>query len=61
MIPEAINLEDKLNRFSDHWSPKVIAQMNNEKYRLPGHFGPALVEWINLCPILGLVKNTLKP
>ena len=29
-----INLEDKLAKFSDHWSPKIIAQMNNYHFKL---------------------------
>lgn len=29
-----INLMDKLGRFSDHWSPKIIAQMNNNHLKL---------------------------
>jgi hypothetical protein len=24
-----INLKEKLSKFSDHWSPKIIAQMND--------------------------------
>ena len=30
----AINLQDKLARFSDHWSPKIIAQMNDYHFKL---------------------------
>ena len=29
-----INLKDKLSKFSDHWSPKVIAEMNNYQFKL---------------------------
>ena len=29
-----INLEDKLSKFSDHWSPKIIAQMNDYHFKL---------------------------
>jgi mannose-6-phosphate isomerase-like protein (cupin superfamily) len=29
-----INLQDKFGRFSEHWSPKVIAQMNNYHFKL---------------------------
>ncbi len=29
-----INLNAKLSRFSDHWSPKIIAQMNNYHFKL---------------------------
>ncbi len=30
----AINLEEKLARFSEHWSPKIIAQMNDYHFKL---------------------------
>jgi mannose-6-phosphate isomerase-like protein (cupin superfamily) len=29
-----INLSEKLRRFSDHWSPKVIAEMNDYQFKL---------------------------
>tara|TARA_B100001123_G_scaffold414745_1_gene514550 strand:- start:880 stop:1239 length:360 start_codon:yes stop_codon:yes gene_type:complete len=29
-----INLRDKLQKFSDHWSPKVIAEMNDYQFKL---------------------------
>jgi|TARA_B100000959_G_scaffold246032_1_gene271158 mannose-6-phosphate isomerase-like protein (cupin superfamily) len=29
-----INLKDKLSKFSDHWSPKVIAEMNEYQFKL---------------------------
>ena len=29
-----INLEEKLAKFSDHWSPKIIAQMNDYHFKL---------------------------
>lgn len=34
MIPTAINFEDKLDKFSDHWSPKIIAEMNDYQFKL---------------------------
>ena len=30
----AINLEEKLGRFSEHWSPKIIARMNDYHIKL---------------------------
>jgi mannose-6-phosphate isomerase-like protein (cupin superfamily) len=27
--PEAVNLADKLSQFSDHWSPKIVGQFND--------------------------------
>jgi mannose-6-phosphate isomerase-like protein (cupin superfamily) len=34
MITEAINLRSKLARFSEHWSPRVIAEMNDYQFKL---------------------------
>ncbi len=31
---DAINFKDKLGRFSEHWSPRVIAEMNNYQFKL---------------------------
>ncbi len=30
----AINFEEKLAKFSEHWSPKIIAQMNDYHFKL---------------------------
>ena len=30
----AINFENKLKKFSEHWSPKIIAQMNDYHFKL---------------------------
>ena len=29
-----INLREKLEKFSEHWSPKVIAEMNDYQFKL---------------------------
>ena len=29
-----INLQEKLGKFADHWSPKIIAQMNDYHFKL---------------------------
>ena len=29
-----INLQEKLDKFTDHWSPKIIAQINNYHFKL---------------------------
>lgn len=34
MIPIKINVEEKLDQFSDHWSPKIIAEMNDYHFKL---------------------------
>ena len=31
---ESINLEDKLSRFTDHWSPRIIARLNGQDVKL---------------------------
>jgi mannose-6-phosphate isomerase-like protein (cupin superfamily) len=30
----SINFEDKLAKFSEHWSPKIIAQMNDYHFKI---------------------------
>jgi mannose-6-phosphate isomerase-like protein (cupin superfamily) len=34
MKTEAVNLSDKLAKFSEHWSPRVIAEMNDYQFKL---------------------------
>jgi mannose-6-phosphate isomerase-like protein (cupin superfamily) len=34
MKPPAINLSDKLSQFTDLWSPKIVAQMNDYHLKL---------------------------
>ena len=31
---DIINLKQKLGKFSDHWSPKVIAELNGNQFKL---------------------------
>ncbi len=31
---EVININEKFNLFSDHWSPKVIGELNNQHVKL---------------------------
>jgi mannose-6-phosphate isomerase-like protein (cupin superfamily) len=31
---KAINFEEKLSKFSEHWAPKIIAQMNNYHFKI---------------------------
>ena len=33
-VSSVINLAEKLAKFSDHWSPKIIAQMNDYHFKL---------------------------
>ena len=34
MILAPINFKDKFSKFNDHWSPKVIAEMNDYQFKL---------------------------
>ena len=34
MIPEPINLAEKLASFSDHWNPRIVARYNGNEVRL---------------------------
>ena len=29
-----INLKEKLSKFSDHWSPRIVAEMNDYQFKL---------------------------
>ena len=31
---EKINLRDKLSKFSEHWTPKVVSEMNDYQFKL---------------------------
>lgn len=34
MSVEVVNLADKFDKFSGHWSPKIVAQMNDYHFKL---------------------------
>ncbi|NQZ87894.1 MAG: cupin domain-containing protein [Saccharospirillaceae bacterium] len=34
MLKRPINLLNKFSKFSDHWSPKVVAEMNDYQFKL---------------------------
>jgi len=34
MAVKVINLADKLSKFSEHWAPKIVAQMNDYHFKL---------------------------
>ena len=34
MVQKKINIRKKFDRFSDYWSPKVIAEMNDYQFKL---------------------------
>ena len=31
---QSINLQEKLSKFSEHWSPKIVAQMNDYHFKI---------------------------
>lgn len=39
MKNSAINLQDKFARFSEHWSPRVVAEMNDYQFKLAKLYG----------------------
>ena len=34
MIYQSISLQEKLTKFSEHWSPKIVAQMNDCHFKI---------------------------
>jgi len=34
MLPNKINLKEKLSKFNEHWSPKIIAEMNDYQFKV---------------------------
>lgn len=34
MASDKINLKEKLSKFSEHWSPRIIAEMNDYQFKL---------------------------
>jgi len=34
MSPQTINLAEKLARFDSHWSPRIVAEMNDYQFKL---------------------------
>ena len=34
MQNRTINLQDKFNKFNEHWSPRIIAQMNDYHFKI---------------------------
>src|ERR1700751_47352 len=40
--PEKVNLRDKLALFDDHWSPKIVGELNGQQVKLVKFQGPFL-------------------
>lgn len=34
MILDKVNLADKFNQFNDHWSPKIVGELNGQQVKL---------------------------
>ena len=34
MLSDKINLKEKLSKFTKHWSPRIIAEMNNYQFKI---------------------------
>ena len=34
MLPDKINLKEKYSKFTKHWSPRIIAEMNDYQFKL---------------------------
>ena len=43
MPPQPINLSDKLSLFSDHWHPRIVAELNGQQVKLAKLIGE--FEW----------------
>ncbi len=39
-MPDKVDLAEKLSRFSDHWSPKVVGELNGQHVKLVKFSGP---------------------
>ncbi|MFC4454609.1 cupin domain-containing protein [Deinococcus sonorensis] len=33
-VPERVNLQEKFERFQEHWTPKVVADLNGQQVKL---------------------------
>ncbi len=38
MTPEKVNLAEKLSLFDEHWSPKIVGELNGQHVKLLGEF-----------------------
>jgi mannose-6-phosphate isomerase-like protein (cupin superfamily) len=41
-MPEKVNLREKLSRFSDHWNPRVVGELNGQQVKLVKFLGEFL-------------------
>jgi len=40
MYIEKVNVRSKLSAFTDHWSPKIVAELNGQQVKLAKMLGP---------------------
>src|SRR5437764_12470493 len=40
MVMEKVHLAEKLARFRDHWSPKIVGELNGQQVKLVKFLGP---------------------
>jgi mannose-6-phosphate isomerase-like protein (cupin superfamily) len=40
MTPDKINLAEKFGRFTEHWQPKIVAELNGQQVKLAKFKGP---------------------
>ncbi len=34
MVPQKVNVKEKLQQFSDHWNPRIIGELNNQHVKI---------------------------
>lgn len=34
MSPDKINIQEKLDRFDDHWNPRIVSELNGQQVKL---------------------------
>jgi hypothetical protein len=37
---EKVNMREKLGRFSEHWKPKIVGELNGQEVKLAKFVGP---------------------
>lgn len=33
-MPQKVNIQNKLQQFSDHWNPRIVGELNNQQVKL---------------------------
>ena len=45
MTKQSINLKEKFSKFSEHWSPRVVAERNDYQFKLANIEGSMSIEF----------------